>query len=82
MIFFNKPFDRSFIKSKILDTFYKVGFVPFTRKCPTNPKVKHELDVGINRSNEFKKLEVKSLNAEKKWINWVLTMFWMQNYQK
>ena len=31
----NKSFDRCFTKSKILDTFYKVGFVPFTRKCIT-----------------------------------------------
>ena len=49
----NKPFDRCFIKSKILDTFYKVKVVPFTRKCITNSVVRHELDEGISKSDEL-----------------------------
>mgnify|MGYP001479721748 CR=1 FL=1 len=54
---FNKPFDRTFVKSKILDAFYKVGFVPFTRKCLSNPKVRHELDEGTSKSGELEKLQ-------------------------
>ena len=53
----NKPFDRCFIKSKILDAFYKVGFVPFTRKCLSNPKVRHELDEGTSKSGELEKIQ-------------------------
>ena len=66
---FNKPFDRSFIKSKILDAFYKVGFFPFTRKYLTNPKVRHKLDEGINKSDELKKLEIKYFECRNKWKN-------------
>ena len=65
MIFFNKPFDRSFVKSKILDAFYKVGFVHFTRKCLTNPKVRHELDEGTNKSGELKELELNYIEYRK-----------------
>ena len=61
----NKPFDRCFIKSKILDTFYKVGFVPFTRKCITNPMVRHELDEGISKSDELEKLQEKYFERKK-----------------
>ena len=53
----NKPSDRCFIKSKILYAFYKVGFVPFTRKCLSNPKVRHELDEGTSKSGELEKLQ-------------------------
>ena len=53
----NTPFDLSFIKSKILDAFCKVEFVPFTCKCLTHPKVIHELDEGTSKSDELKKLQ-------------------------
>ena len=62
---YNKPFDRMFIKSKILDAFNKVGFVPFERKCLTNPKVPHELDEGTSKSDELKKLQVKYFEYRK-----------------
>ena len=61
----NTPFDRCFIKSKILDAFYKVGFVPFTRKCLTNPVVGHELDEGISKSDELEKLQEKYFERRK-----------------
>jgi hypothetical protein len=38
-----KPFSRSFTKEKILGSWSKVGFVPFTRNCVKSKKVRHEL---------------------------------------
>ena len=39
----NKPFDLHFREEKILSSWAKIGFVPFTRKCLTNSKVRREL---------------------------------------
>jgi hypothetical protein len=39
----NRPFDCHFTKAKILSSWAKIGFVPFTRSCLKNPKVRREL---------------------------------------
>jgi hypothetical protein len=39
----NHPFDCHFTKEKILRSWAKVGFVPFTQKCLANVKVRREL---------------------------------------
>jgi hypothetical protein len=38
-----RPFRKFFTKERIVKTWEKVGFVPFTRKCLSHPKVRHEL---------------------------------------
>ena len=38
-----KPFAKNFTKDKILASWSKVGFVPFTRNCIKSKKVRHEL---------------------------------------
>jgi hypothetical protein len=38
-----KPFDSHFTKEKILWSWEKIGFVPFTRECLRNKRVRHEL---------------------------------------
>ena len=38
-----KPFAKSFTKESILSAWQKIGFVPFTRKCLENKRVRHEL---------------------------------------
>ena len=38
-----KPFANNFTQTKILGSWAKVGFVPFTRSCVNNKKVRHEL---------------------------------------
>ena len=38
-----KPFTRNFTREKILGSWAKVGFVPLTRACVKNRKVRHEL---------------------------------------
>jgi len=45
-----KPFAKSFTKEKVLRAWEKIGFVPFTRKCLENKKVRHEL--GQTNPNE------------------------------
>ena len=45
-----KPFTRHFSSEKILGGWEKVGFVPFTRKCVFDKKVRHE--VGQKIANE------------------------------
>ena len=45
-----KPFDNCFTKAKIIQAWEKIGFVPFTRKCLENKKVRHEL--GQTDANE------------------------------
>lgn len=45
-----KPFAKSFTKDKIVRAWEKIGFVPFTRKCLENKKVRHEL--GQTKANE------------------------------
>lgn len=39
----NRPFNCHFKKAKILSSWAKIGFVPFTRNCLKNPKVRREL---------------------------------------
>ena len=39
----NRPFDCPFTKTKILSSWAKIGFVPFTRNCLKNPRVRREL---------------------------------------
>ena len=38
-----KPFTKTFTRDKILRTWAKIGFVPFTRNCLNDKKVRHEL---------------------------------------
>ena len=38
-----KPFEKCFTRESILGSWRKVGFVPFTRMCLANKKVRHEL---------------------------------------
>jgi hypothetical protein len=38
-----RPFDNVFTKEKIMGSWAKIGFIPFTRKCLSNEKVRHEL---------------------------------------
>lgn len=38
-----KPFDKIFTKPQILSSWDKIGFVPFTRRCLENKKVRSEL---------------------------------------
>ena len=45
-----KPFTNNFTRSKILVSWAKVGFCPFTRNCVRSSKVQHEL--GQESKNE------------------------------
>jgi hypothetical protein len=38
-----RPFSKFFTQERIIKSWEKVGFVPFTRKCLLHPKVRHEL---------------------------------------
>jgi hypothetical protein len=38
-----KPFTKNFTREKIVNTWAKIGFVPFTRNCLIDKKVWHEL---------------------------------------
>lgn len=62
----HKPFDRYFTKTKKLDAFYKVGFVPFSRKCLTNPKMRHELDEETSESGKLQSLQKKYIECTRK----------------
>ena len=55
----NKPFDRCLTKTKMLDTFYKVGFVPPILKCLTNLKVRHDMDEETSESGKLQTLQKK-----------------------
>ena len=52
-----KPFDRAFTKERIKDAFYKVGYIPFTRRCLSNPKVRHEINENTGVSKELSELQ-------------------------
>ena len=73
----NKPFDKYFINHKIQDAFYKVGFIPFTRKCLSNPSVRRKLDNNTKESDNVRKLQedytATSLEAERLGFNKVFT---------
>ena len=66
-------FEKCFIKSRIQDAFYKVGFIPFTRKCLSNPLVHHELDENLTESDSLRKLQddyiTTTIEAEKLGFN-------------
>jgi outer membrane translocation and assembly module TamA len=38
-----KPFTKNFTREKIVNAWAKIGFVPFTRNCLNDKKVRHEL---------------------------------------
>jgi hypothetical protein len=38
-----QPFNKCFTKEKIVQAWQKIGFVPFTRNCLSDKKVRHEL---------------------------------------
>ena len=54
-----RPFDKCFTKKNILSSWRKVvGFVPFTRMCLKNKKVRHEL------GQQEKNVEIEELKEE------------------
>lgn len=55
-----KPFSKFFTKARIVASWEKVGFVPFTRKCVLHKKVRHELgQKGLARANALEDLQEK-----------------------
>lgn len=50
-----RPFRKYFTKERIIKSWEKVGFVPFTRKCLSHRKVRHEL--GQDNGSEASKLQ-------------------------
>jgi hypothetical protein len=53
-----KPFSKFFTKERIVASWEKVGFVPFTRKCIFHKKVRHELgQQGLARANALEDLQ-------------------------
>ena len=42
-----RPFDKVFTEEKILGSWAKIGFIPFTRNCLGNEKVRHELGQNV-----------------------------------
>jgi hypothetical protein len=54
----DRPFDCHFTKAKIVGSWEKIGFVPFTRKCLQNPKVRRELGQHI-RDETLEDLQVR-----------------------
>ena len=46
----DRPFDCHFLEEKILNSWAKVGFVPFSRNCINNPKVRRELGQNVRDS--------------------------------
>jgi hypothetical protein len=54
----NRPFDCNFSKEKILSSWAKIGFVPFTRRCLQNPKVRKELGQDL-RDEDLETLQVQ-----------------------
>ena len=54
----DKPFDLHFTREKILWSWAKVGFVPFTRSCLQNKRVRRELGQH-NKDEALEDLQVK-----------------------
>lgn len=53
-----KPFSKFFTKERIVASWEKVGFVPFTRNCVFHKKVRHELgQQGFARANALEDLQ-------------------------
>jgi len=67
-----RPFDKNFTKEKIVQAWCKVGFVPFTRNCLSNKKVRHELGQTV-ANKELESLQVRYDNlvsvAERQGLN-------------
>ena len=59
-----KPFTRTFSRLKIVlgSCWSKVGFCPFTRKCVTSKKVRHELGPQASKDQALEDLH-ESYNA-------------------
>ena len=52
-----KPFDRAFTKERIKDAFYNVCYIPFTRRCLSNSKVRHEINENTGVSKKLSELQ-------------------------
>jgi hypothetical protein len=53
-----KPFDKFFTKERIVSSWERVGFVPFSRNCLNHKKVRHELgEEGEAKSSELEDLQ-------------------------
>jgi hypothetical protein len=55
-----KPFDKFFNKERIVLSWKRVGFVPFTRNCLKHKKVRHE----IGKQGEAKSAELEDLQDQ------------------
>ena len=52
-----KPFDKFFTKERIVSSWERVGFIPFSRNCLNHKKVRHELgEEGEAKSSELEGL--------------------------
>jgi hypothetical protein len=54
----DRPFDCNFSRAKILASWAKIGFVPFTRNCVNNIKVRKELGQNV-RDLELEDLQMR-----------------------
>jgi hypothetical protein len=67
-----KPFSKYFTEQRILGAWAKVGFVPFTRNCVNNRKVRHELgqiDKDVALEELYKSYEELVNTAESDGLN-------------
>jgi hypothetical protein len=55
-----KPFNKFFTKERIVSSWERVGFVPFTRNCLKHKKVRHE----IGEQGEAKSAELEDLQDQ------------------
>ena len=56
-----RPFDYCYTKEKIFKSWMNVGFMPFTRACLHNKKVRHILGDGGGNSNNSEKINSLSI---------------------
>ena len=63
----DRPFTKTFNLDSIKKSWDNIGFVPFTRKCLENKKVRHEVDETVSNktTNNVEELQQK-YNAIKK----------------
>jgi hypothetical protein len=67
-----KPFTTHFTQEKILNAWAKIGFVPFSRKCLYDKKVRHELgqaDVNVDLENLHENYVQLVATAEEQGLN-------------
>ena len=66
----DRPFTKTFNLDSIKKSWDNIGFVPFTRKCLENKKVRHEVDdtVPNKKSNNVEELQ-QQYNAIKERLN-------------